>query len=248
MAVATVRADGSAPLAFGRVVIIGGGCYGSYYLQQLRRARARGAAVIRELLLVDRDPACRVAREAAEVATGAQDHRLVVAEWEPFLEEFLRGPTAADDAIVPSPLMPHLLLYWLRDRAEEEAPGRRVQLEVPPPIDGVPWQRAGSDGSRYVSFAEWMCPVNCIEPRVCPHTRAERDWSMATTIAAMDGVSTRAVLHCTHRTFGVGMIDVADIQRAAATVRAMAARGEPSTVAVGTVSHCHGAVGTLRLD
>ncbi len=251
MAAGTARAEFAVtkPLAFGRVVVVGGGCYGSYYVRQLRRARSRGAVTIGELIVVDQDPACIVARD------GSPDLRFVESDWAAFLERFLAIPAAADDAIVPSPLMPHLLLHWLRDRAISRYQPLPVGIEAPRELAGVPWQRVGDDGSRYVSFAEWMCPVNCIEPRICPHTRGVRDWDMSRTAAVAPGLDAAAVLHCTHRTYGVGMIDVQDVQAADAVVtRTVAARGADSgrggaavRILVGTVSNCHGALGVLRL-
>jgi hypothetical protein len=244
---APVEPRAATPLSFGRVVIVGGGCYGAYYLRQLRRARAREAVMIRELIVVDRDAACAVA------ADGGRDHTVVIAEWARYLEQLLAVPAAHDDALVPSPLMPHLLLHWLRDRACERAGARAVAVELPDEVAAVRWQRAGTDGSRYVSFADWMCPVNCIEPRVCPHTRAVRDWEMPRTVAAERGVDAVAVLHCRHRTFGVGMIDLYRIQAADATIAQLMADAartlSPKSVRVlvGTVSNCHGALGVLSV-
>jgi hypothetical protein len=113
----------------------------------------------------------------------------------------------------------------------------------------VPWQRAGNDGTHFVSFAEWMCPINCIEPPRCPHTRGERSWSLPPAIAgyvASEQASGRRlegpfVFHCSHRAFGVGMLDVADVLDAD---RAIAERGAEGSAAflVGTASHCHGAL------
>jgi len=246
MADDTARAEPTAPapIIFGRVVIVGGGCYGSYYVRQLRRARERGAVRIRELIVVDRNAACAVAREAAT------DLRFVESAWAPFMQEFLATPADADDAIVPSPLMPHLFLHWLRDRAIDRYSASAVAIEAPSALEGVPWQRVGDDASRYVSFAEWMCPVNCIEPRICPHTRGLRDWDMSRTAAAAPNLDAVAVLHCTHRTYGVGMVDVRAIQDAdaivAGTVEGRA--GAPAVrILVGTVSNCHGALGVLRV-
>jgi tRNA A37 threonylcarbamoyladenosine dehydratase len=45
---------------YGTIVVVGGGCYGSYYVQQLARARQAGALGFSRLLVVDRDPDCRV--------------------------------------------------------------------------------------------------------------------------------------------------------------------------------------------
>jgi hypothetical protein len=49
----------------GEVIVIGGGCYGSFYLGQLIKARDAGAVEWRRLLVIDRDPACQVVRESS---------------------------------------------------------------------------------------------------------------------------------------------------------------------------------------
>jgi hypothetical protein len=150
--------------------------------------------------------------------------------------------------------MPHLLYEWLLERARERWPARHVHsraLTTPP---AVPWNRAGTEGTHYVSFAEWMCPVNCIEPRICPHTRGERTWSLP--IALRDYVASEnergnamagpVIFHCTHRAYGVGMIDTADVVEADRLVSRGGASG-PVNILVGTVSHCHGALNLLSV-
>jgi hypothetical protein len=234
---------------YGTIVVVGGGCYGAYYVRQLRRAAERAALKFDRLVVVDRDPACAVSREP-----GA-DVQLRALEWRDFFAGWLADEAIEGDAIVPSPLMPHLLFQWLEHRAREQWPARRVEVRTPSPIAGVPWQRVGSDGTRYVSFAEWTCPVNCIEPRTCPHTRGERTWSLPPSLtahlqaarAAGEPLDGPAIFHCTHRAYGVGMIDVADVLGAARALSEAAVRG-PANLLVGTVSHCHGALGVLRVD
>lgn len=238
---------------FGTIVVVGGGCYGSYYVRQLARAERAGALAWRELLVVDRDPRCAVARLPDAERPGAL--RLVAAEWSAFFAAYLDrasgDPAAhADDAIVPSPLMPHLMADWLGDRARARWPARRVATEPLSGVPAVPWQRAADDGTHYVSFAEWMCPINCIEPARCPHTRGPRTWSLPTALAEYaDGeraagrpVEGPFVFHCAHRAFGVGMIDVRDVLAADRAIATLG--GEPGRRAflVGTASHCHGAL------
>lgn len=229
------------------IIVVGGGCYGGYYVRQLRRARDRGAVTFERVIVVDHDENCAVARE------GGADVAVAVAEWSEFFSAFLGGADARDsDAIVPSPLMPHLLFQWLEQRARERWPLRHVSIEMPGSLGGVPWQKEGGESTRYVSFAEWMCPVNCIEPRICPHTRDVRSWSLPPAVAAhvesarasgerLDGP---AIFHCTHRAYGVGMIDVRDVLDAERMLADAAGRGEVRLL-VGTVSHCHGALGVL---
>ena len=242
---------------YGTVTVVGGGCYGSYYVRQLQRAHAAGAFSLDHLLVVDRDPACQVASSRDSAAPLQPE--LVVAEWERFFDDYLSEAAAAPeaaarDAIVPSPLMPHLLFDWVLGRVARATPGRDVRrVPLDTPLD-VPWQRAGDDGTHYASFATWMCPINCIEPVRCPHTRGPREWTMPVALQRHAVVRTTAdpafagayVFHCTHRAYGVGMVDVRDVLTADAALRTRAATG-PLDAIVGTVSHCHGAVSRLRV-
>jgi hypothetical protein len=240
-----------APLTFATIIVVGGGCYGGYYVRQLRRAAYAGALNTERVLVVDRDPQCSVAREVAERGEPSPLRvEVVVSEWRSFFDAYLRAAadrpaSTAGDAIVPSPLMPHLMGEWLVARARERF--ERVSTLPFDVIPDVPWKRAGGDGTHYVSFATWMCPINCVEPRVCPHTRDVRSWSMPERVAeyARAAVDTEsAVLFCRHRTFGVGMFDTSEVLDADRRIAAAGAQGNADVI-IGTVSHCHGALTRL---
>ena len=243
---------------YGTIVVVGGGCYGSYYVRQLGRARLAGKLRYARLVVVDRDANCRVAGEQRSGEHAEVAAELVVEEWTPFFDRYLAAaadaPPAGRDAIVPSPLMPHLLYQWLARRAAARWPGREVRtvpLDSPP---GTPWQQAAPDGTHYVSFATWMCPVNCVEPARCPHTRGPRSWTMPAAVREYAEAERSAgrpivgpvVFHCSHRAYGVGMIDTADVVEADRLVREAAA-GAGARVLVATASHCHGAVNLLSI-
>lgn len=249
----TVHEPARARLDFGRIIVIGGGCYGSWYTGQLQRAIERGALTTPGIIVVDRDPGCRVAQA---LAAGSYRHAPVshqIDDWQPFLGRWLNeAPQRLErDALVPSPLMPHLLLDWLVDRARARWPDRPLHIRPLNAAPPTPWERAAPDGRHYVSFATWTCPVNCIEPDKCPATRGDRSWTMPSVVeavAARDPEITGAVtFHCRHRTYGVGMIDASDLLQADRDVARWGAAG-PARVLVGTVSHCHGALGLLALD
>jgi hypothetical protein len=243
---------------YGTIVVVGGGCYGAYYVRQLGRARLAGRIAYERLVVVDHDPACRVARDEGGEAAGASA-QLVAEAWTPFFARYLAAAAAAPgasarDAIVPSPLMPHLLYEWVLARARARWPGRDATTAPLDAVPPTPWERAAPDGTHYVSFAEWICPVNCVEPARCPATRGPRSWSMPPALAAYAEGEREAgrpvggplVFHCTHRAYGVGMVDVAAVVAADATVAAAGAGG-PARLLVATVSHCHGAVNLLAL-
>ena len=54
------------------------------------------------------------------------------------------------------------------------------------------------------------------------------------------------VFHCTHRTYGVGMIPVEAVVSADTHVNS-AASGGPARFVIATVSHCHGAINVLSV-
>ncbi|HKN66616.1 MAG TPA: hypothetical protein VJW73_10080 [Gemmatimonadaceae bacterium] len=241
-------------LRFGTIVVVGGGCYGSYYVRQLRRAARAGAAVWQRLLVVDRDSSCAVAQDETLTGEGIE---VVKAEWSEFFHRYLDEAsrdraTTRDDAIVPSPLMPHLMFEWIRDRARERWPDREIASRALVAEPRTPWQRSTGDGPHYVSFAEWTCPINCIEPRICPHTRDVRSWSLPDTARnyvreerrAGRPLAGPAIFHCTHRTYGVGMFDTREVIAGDDLVRAAGEHGA-AEVLVGTMSHCHGALERL---
>ncbi|HSQ32447.1 MAG TPA: hypothetical protein VLN49_21470 [Gemmatimonadaceae bacterium] len=250
--------DAAVRKTYGTIVIVGGGCYGSYYVRQLRRAVQADAITAECILVVDRDPHCMVGTAIAPERDDAASPpiRLHIGDWRTFFDEYLtnaaRDPDAVRaDAIVPSPLMPHLMAEWIVERARRRWPDRPVETRPFDEPPTVPWERAGADGTHYVSFATWTCPVNCIEPRTCPVTKGPRSWSLPDRLADhARGRSSAgrpielAVLHCGHRAYGVGMFDTSAVVEADRHI-ATAAREHGVEVIVGTVSHCHGALTRL---
>jgi hypothetical protein len=248
-------ADGSfGSVLLGDAVVVGGGCYGTFYAGQLLRARERGAVRWRRLLVVDRDPACRFASEI-----GAGDGtELVVEEWSAFFDRYLPGgatdPSEPPDAIVPSPLMPHLMYEWLVRRARARWPGRLVESRPVPLGPGTPYDVQAPDGTRYVSFADWLCPVHCIEPSTCPVIRAPRTWEMTdameTLTRRLDATRPTAgpvLFTCRHRVYGVGMFDAAAVLAGDAVVAAAGTASGSTDVLIATISACHGAASLLHL-
>jgi hypothetical protein len=228
---------------------VGGGCYGTFYASQLAKAKARGKVDFRTVVVVDRDPDCRARRELGE----ATDRRFVTQAWTPFFDAFL--PAAGDDHIVPSPHMPHLMFEWVLARARQRWPERAINVEPVPGDIGTPYDRTAPDATRYVSFADWVCPTHCIEPALCPAIGAPRTWEMGDAVRALAErlrrsgrpVAGPALFVCKHHVFGVGTFAVAAVLAGDRLVAEAGASGAPAGVLVGTISSCHGAVNLLSL-
>ncbi|MGH7559825.1 MAG: hypothetical protein ACRENB_02270 [Gemmatimonadales bacterium] len=244
--------QGPAPLR--DVLIVGGGCYGTFYARQLETAVDRGGLALRRVILMDRDPGCRAAKELP--TSPARELRTV--EWHAGLREFLDTPAPPpgepDDAVVPSPLMPHLFAEWLAERAHAHWPDRPARLVTPPEPFGTPYDAVGPDGVRYVSFADWICPTHCVEPLVCPMIRGPRTWEMgdafgdyARRLAGRGAVAGPALFTTRHHAYGVGMIHAREIRAGLALLADAGASRDPIDLLIGTVSACHGAASLLRI-
>jgi hypothetical protein len=240
------------------VIVVGGGCYGTFYAGQLAKARERGKAGYRRVIVVDRDPRCRARRELGE----APDRTFAVAEWGDYFAALLGGATRArpaepQDYIVPSPLMPHLMFQWVLARARARWPARSIAVAPVPGTLGTPYDRSapGPDHTRYVSFADWICPTHCVEPALCPAIGKQRDWEMGDAVrrlaerlrAAGEPLHGTALFVCRHHVFGVGTFAVDAVLEGDALVQAAGASGAETAVLVGTISSCHGAVNLLRI-
>ncbi len=235
-------------------IIIGGGCYGSYHARQLIRAADKGALNVRNVVIVDRDPDCAASREFAGHATV----RFVTADWIDFIDSYLEtAPVGSADVMVPTPISPHLMFEWLRRRASRLGSSRQVPL---PELPATPYASRSPDGTGYLSFATWTCPVTCIEPAICPVTRGPKDWEMDEAVFAFarreagDGrpLDDVQVFRCRPLAFGISAWRTR--QAVAARVRLdglMASRGAGVAprlrVLVATTSSCHGIVDLLEV-
>jgi hypothetical protein len=115
-----------------RFFIAGGGCYGTFYLRQLDRARDVGKVSIKEIVVVDNDPRC----QAADLIKGLTDTRLEVCNWLDFGKQVMKNRTEwAEDHWVPTPLGPHILYHWAESHLLQNL---GVKLKPTPYAAGVP--------------------------------------------------------------------------------------------------------------
>lgn len=230
--------------------VVGGGCFGSQYARWLLRARERGMLAFERIVAIDRDPQCRLLRE------GPYDPSLEVvqADWVEYLCGLLLSdaevPVAPQDHWVPSPLSPHLMMLGFQRAAQSRLAGLRFELEefreeIPTPVK-IPL----ASGDLAASFAEWQCPVNCIEPPNCPAIHAERTWDMKPSLEAFllncARFGSAQVLQCRHFVHGVGTIPMGEIRGAFEKFLLDIREASSTRVAVATVSRCHGLIGAAR--
>jgi len=236
--------------------VVGGGCYGTFYASQLAKAKARGKTDYRTVIIVDRHLDCQARRELGD----APDRQFVTGDWSGFFDEWLSDAPrttndARDDQIVPSPHMPHLMFEWVLRRARARWPNRTVSVEPVPGDLPTPYDRPGADHTRYVSFADWICPTHCIEPALCPAIGAPRTWEMADAVRELAErvraggrlVHGPALFVCKHQVFGVGMFAADAVRAGDRLVQEAGSESALAEILVGTISSCHGALNLLTV-
>ena len=234
------RAESRTVVRVPSFIVIGGGVDGARMARQLLRARAAGRLETGAIVVVDRDPSCPAASLGPPVTSST-------AEWDQWLAAHLDAwdPGAH---LVPYHWAPHLLESWLA--GEVRRAGGTTERGGALAPRGLPFERATAAGDRALSYASWPCPPMCIEPRLCPHTRGLRDWSLAADLdrPAPDSVDESIVFRTIHLTYGVGTISVREILAARDRVVGAVRSGRGRTFVVATSSHCHALAATMRVS
>ena len=233
-------------------IIIGGGCYGSYHARQLLRAADKGALHLQGLVIVDRDPDCAARGEFA----GHASLRFITADWIDFLDSYLdTALESSNDVMVPTPVGPHLMFEWLRRRASRLGTERHEPL---PELPATPYASRSPEGTGYLSFATWTCPVTCVEPAICPVTKGPKDWEMDEAVFAFARNEAGAgrsfddvqVFRCRPLAFGIAAWPTRQAVVARRRLDLLVKRslvGRYRRVLVATTSSCHGVVDLLEI-
>ena len=203
------------------------------------------------ILVVDRNPACRV-RQEQESAPNAR-LSIVQADWLAFLQDALDRRSATDE-VVPAPIAPHLAAEWLLWSLAARLPaGTVTQVPFVEAFGGLPYEHLSASGERFFSAAGWVCPPNCRAPRQCPAIMAPRTWDLEDTVrdfsaARPDRYLPPAIFRTTYRTTGIETIPVGFYRETRDRLLALARDGGAAgkQVIVATLSPCHGAANLLR--
>lgn len=225
-----------------RFFIAGGGCYGSYYLRQLDRARTLGKIEVTELVIVDRNPGCAVSKTMGSVANS----RLEVCKWEDFgAQVWQHRALWESDMWVPTPIGPHILFHWIAKALAKDGTHRIEPAPYLGSLPPIPYAKTTTTGTLILSHAPGICPTNCVEPKICPLTWGPRDWEMKDTMEGL-GVQALGTFVCQHYKHGVGTIALRDIYSGYDRIKEKVEQGA-RRVAVATVSSCHGILDSFDL-
>lgn len=231
------------------LVVIGGGCSGSFHAARLLTAIERGLIEKSRLLIVDRNSENR----ATENLTRRDSVSFVRADWFTFLRDYFDNYRPGSGArLIPAHMAPHLLFEVAASHVAART-GMSVEMEPLHASFDLPFDKEGERGIRYISAAAWLCPFSCIEPEICPATRGTRDWDLSVLVPRVmkSKADMSVVFKTTHFAWGVGAIECDSIISAYERIVELSKKKENGRnlhIAIATTSNCHGVVGMLKVS
>lgn len=227
-----------------KILILGGGCYGSLFSSRMARARKRNQIEYAYQLIVDINPECEIGLRGNK-----EDIIFSNSDWMEFLTIYFKYFMHKDDYIVMPCNTPHFIfrLYtgWL-------AVDGKVSYEVIPFNEkiGFKFEKNG-DEVTYVSIADWQCPPLCREPQICPATHQPRTWDvkkdLMNYLSNHDELSSlkAIILESERYVNGVAIISAGNIlDHYHAILNSL--NNSPCLYLLATLSQCHGAFSLLK--
>ncbi len=154
-----------------KIIILGGGCYGSLFSLRISRAKQRRLLDYAYQLIVDLDSNCKAISE-----NKAEELVFFNGDWMDFIVSYYRYFVNENDYIILPCNTPHFLFRLYFSMLTMSHIGDMRVYELPEKL-GYPYEVFSND-TIFVSYSKGRCPFLCIEPRICPLTRDKRDWNV----------------------------------------------------------------------
>lgn len=220
------------------IYVLGGHKLSLAYIEKLLKARDEKIISFDQLYFIDPNTACAVtAKKISGIHFIQKSYVNALSDLLPCL-----GPA---DLLIPDHTAPHVLFQLFIDLLQKE--GKKV--EVLPFTEGLetPYQKNFDSGVCAVSYATWMCPVDCDEPAICPHTKSTRTWDFVKRFSEFKPQA--ASLHTFHAqqlAYGVAQIPAIQIKNEWLKLQSTIRNNSRHRFIVATFSHCHGIVGIAQ--
>ena len=222
------KVKGKKPQHISRFWIVGAGRFGQIAISRITRCFPKAI-----LTVVDK----RLGTIPSECVT------TVCADAIPWLARVLMKD-APVDMLVPA-IPEHVVAGWLKIHL-----GREFKVKnIPIPDDWLavlPHAMRGKLGQAFVSYADFLCPDNCPEPKDrCTHTGKPRPLDMFRLLASIDFDDILPIVLRSYQLLpGVGGLYPDDLWQALDTARNNSKR----PLMIATACRCHGVVDLFRLE
>lgn len=219
----------------------------SYY-EKLRAAQTQNQLHTSQIFCVTDDPS------AAIWQTAPRDNVILLSNATFLLNSAALQTPNPQDILVPDHTAKHVLLQAYMAFAKNLLPQTKVELTpLNWPLTTPFVYKSENDALHAMSYATWLCPADCNEPTVCPHTQKPRDWDFNTALPAVyQALAKQNVVSydfaCQTLHAEISCIPLTYIHEQFLDFqKRLNSLVETQKFAVTTHSHCHGIVGGFQV-
>ncbi|EKD41285.1 MAG: hypothetical protein ACD_73C00778G0002 [uncultured bacterium] len=224
------------------IIVLGGHRLSTTYIRHLLKAKANGLIHFDQLSFIDphTDPcALKEIREPLHFINQTYTQGL----------QQIFESTAIDDlaqmCVIPDHTAPHVLFQLFIDWLK----AKNIETKIIPFVQdlNLPFQKTLDSGICAISYATWICPLECEEPDTCPAINNKRHWDFAKFLKEIkfEGLGHLSLFGCNQLAYGVCEIPLLLIRDEFQKLTQSLKPGD--TFLVGTHSKCHGILGVGQI-
>lgn len=230
------------------IYVLGGHVLSLEYMERLLRARKEGLIHFEKLYYVDENTECLASKKIRDQA------RLIPKTYDDFLLDLMESKEAEKNSfVIPDHTAPHVLFRLFLNLLEKKNGAIQAQV-VPYDTDlKLPFQKLLDSGICALSFATWICPIDCDEPDHCPKIDDTRTWDFRKTFEPYDKKDPDKSIHlfyCEQLAYGVVGISsrklIEEWNRLWEKITKL--QNKPLSLEVATFTKCHGIMGRAELN
>lgn len=225
------------------IYVLGGHALSLEYMERLLRAQNEDLIHFEKLYYVDENTECIASKKINDQAL------LIPKTYDDFLLDLIDSKEAEKNSfVIPDHTAPHVLFRLFLNLLEKK--NQNIQSKVIPyDMDlKLPFQKLLDSGICALSFATWICPIDCDEPSHCPKIANTRTWDFRKTFEHYDSKTSHQSIHlfyCEQLAYGVVGISSRKLLQEWDTLwkKVTSLHNKPLTLEVATFTKCHGIIG-----
>lgn len=230
---ATISADA--------IYVLGGHKLGCDYLGKLLKGKKTGKLEFKSIYVIDENKECFAKKDFKDAV------QFIHSPYADALVKLLQAGTK-NSIIIPDHTAPHVLFkVFLALLADHN-----YQAQIMPFTQDLhlPFQKTLDSGICAVSYATWVCPLDCQEPDICPAIENDRSWNFNDFFKKLELPSTsKHLFACDQLVYGVCGIPLATILQEWQCLKnkIKTPSSPPHKFMVATFSKCHGILGVAKI-
>lgn len=233
-----------------KIYVLGGHALSLEYMERLLRAKTKGLLPFEKLYYIDENPECIAAKKI-----GNQAQR-IPKTYDDFLLDLMESNKSETNSfVIPDHTAPHVLFRLFLNFLDKKGKDLGIQSNVIPYNEDLklPYQKLLDSGICALSFATWICPIDCDEPDHCPGIDNSRTWDFQKTFEHYDQNETLKSVHlfyCDQLAYGVVGISSLKLNQEWKNLwkKTTSLQNESLTLEVATFTKCHGIIGRAKIQ